>query len=57
MYVMLISGLPWWLSSKKNSNTEVSGVRFHPGIGRIPGQGNGNPLKYSCLGNTMERGA
>ena len=23
----------------------------------IPGEGNGNPLKYSCLGNLMERGA
>ena len=27
------------------------------GSGRSPGQGNGNPLQYSCLGNPMERGA
>ena len=28
-----------------------------PGSGRAPGGGNGNPLRYSCLGNLMERGA
>jgi len=26
------------------------------GSGRFPGEGNGNPLQYSCLGNTMDRG-
>ena len=25
--------------------------------GKIPGEGNGNPLQYSCLGNPMYRGA
>ena len=28
-----------------------------PGSGRYPGEGNGNPLQYSCLGNPMDRGA
>ena len=28
-----------------------------PGLGRTPGEGNGNPLQYSCLGNSMDRGA
>ena len=28
-----------------------------PGSGRCPGEGNGNPLQYSCLGNPMDRGA
>ena len=28
-----------------------------PGLGRSPGGGNGNPLQYSCLGNTIDRGA
>ena len=28
-----------------------------PGLGRSPGEGNGNPLQYSCLENPMERGA
>ena len=27
------------------------------GLGRSPGEGNGNPLQYSCLGNPMDRGA
>ena len=27
-----------------------------PGLGRSPGEGNGNPLKYSCLENSMDRG-
>ena len=28
-----------------------------PGLGRSPGEGNGNPLQYSCPGNPMDRGA
>ena len=28
-----------------------------PESGRSPGEGNGNPLKYSCLGNPRDRGA
>ena len=28
-----------------------------PGSGRSPGEGNGNPLQYSCLDNPMDRGA
>ena len=28
-----------------------------PGWGRSPGEGNGNPLQYSCLENTMDGGA
>ena len=28
-----------------------------PGSGRFPGEGNGNPLQYSCLGNPMDREA
>ena len=28
-----------------------------PGSGRFPGEGNGYPLQYSCLGNPMDRGA
>ena len=27
------------------------------GLGRSPGEGNGNPLQYSCLGNPMDGGA
>ena len=28
-----------------------------PGMGRYPGEGNGNPFQYSFLGNPMDRGA
>ena len=28
-----------------------------PGLGRSPGKGHGNPLKYSCLENSMDRRA
>ena len=28
-----------------------------PGLGRSPGVGNGTPLQYSCLENSMDRGA
>ena len=27
------------------------------GLGRYPGEGNGNPVQYSCLENSMDRGA
>ena len=30
-------------------------LRFDPGLGRSPGEGNGNSLQYSCLENPMER--
>ena len=31
-------------------------VGLIPGLGRFPGEGNGNPLQYSCLENPMDRG-
>ena len=37
------------------ANTGDSGLI--PGSGGTPGEGNGNPLQYSCLGNPMDRGA
>ena len=36
-------------------DTEDAGLI--PGLGRSPGGGNGNPLRYSCLENSMDRGA
>ena len=33
------------------------GTSFIPGLGRSPGEGTGNPLKYSCLENSMDRRA
>ena len=43
---------PRWLSSK-----EFGDVGLIPESERSPGQGNVNPLQYSCLGNPMDRGA
>ena len=39
------------------ANTDVRDVGSVPGRGRSPGEGHGNPLQYSCLGNPMDRGA
>ena len=49
-------GLPWWLSGKE-STCNAGDIGLIPGSGRSPGEGNGNPLLYSCLGNPMNRGA
>ena len=46
---------PWWLSDKESTSKEDVGSV--PGSGRCPGEGNGNPLQYSCLGNPMDKGA
>ena len=52
-------GLPRWLSSKQSTcNAGNAGdAGSIPGSGRQPGEGNGNPLQYSCLENSMDRGA
>ena len=47
--------LPWWLSNKE-STCQCGRLRFHPWVGKIPEEGTGNPLQYSCLGNPMDRG-
>ena len=36
---------------------DVRDVSSIPGLGRSPGEGHGNPLRYSCLENPMDRGA
>ena len=35
---------------------ESAGLGLIPGSGRYPGEGNGNPLQYSCLENATDRG-
>ena len=39
------------------SSEDPRDMSLIPGLGRSPGEGNGNPLQYSCLENTMDRGA
>ena len=41
----------------KNSPASVGDLDLIPGSGKSPGEGNGNPLQYSRLGNLMNRGA
>ena len=41
----------------KNPSANGGDVDLIPGSGRSPGEGNGNPIQYSCLGNPMDRGA
>ena len=41
----------------KNPPANSGDAESIPGLGRSPGEGNGNPLQYSCLGNPMDRGA
>ena len=41
----------------KNQPANARDMGSVPGLERSPGQGNGNPLQYSCLGNPMDREA
>ena len=41
----------------KNLPPKAGDVGLIPGSGKSPGEGNGNPLQYSCLENSMDRGA
>ena len=42
---------------KKNPPANAGDTGLIPGLGRFPGEGNGNPLQYSYMGNPMDRGA
>ena len=49
-------GLPWSVSGKKSAYN-AGNTGLIPGSGRSPGEGNGNPFQYSCLGNLLNRGS
>ena len=49
-------GVPWWLNGK-NPPANAADAGSIPGLGRFPGEGNGNPLQHSCLGNSMDKRA
>ena len=66
------SGLLWVYRSHSKSLPRLTGTKWlsgdriclqgsrwglMPGSGRFPGEGNGNPLQYSCLRNPTDRGA
>ena len=44
-------------TSGKESACNAGDLGLIPGLGRSPGEGNGNLLQYSCLENSMDRGA
>ena len=41
----------------KNPPANAGNTGLIPGLGRSPGEGNGNPLQYFCMGNPMDKGA
>ena len=41
----------------KNLPANAGNAGSIPGLGRSPGEGNGKPLQYPCLENSMDRGA
>ena len=54
--VTLLKGFPGD-SDSKESTCNAGDLGLVPGFGRSAGEGNGNPLQYSCLENPMDRGA
>ena len=55
-YIQKHTGFPGG-SEVKVSAFKVGDRGSIPGMGRSPGEGNGNPLQYSCLENLMDRGS
>ena len=53
---LIFSGFPCG-SAGKESAYNVGDLDSIPGLGRYPGEGNGNSLQYSCLEKPMDRGA
>ena len=49
-------GFPGGSDSKASACNEGD-LGSIPGLGRSPGEGNGNPFQYSCLENSMDGGA
>ena len=54
--IYLIGGFPGG-SDSKESVYNAGDLGLNPGLGRSPGGGYGNALQYSCLENSMNRGA
>ena len=45
------------VSDSKKSACDTGDLGSVPGLGRSPGEGNSDPLQYSCLANSMDRRA
>ena len=55
-WILVFKGFPGG-AEVKASACNVGDLSSIPGSGRSPGEGNGNPLQYSCLENPMDEGA
>ena len=55
MYNLLTNG--WTGSDGKDSSSNAEDPGLIPGLGRTPGEENGNPIQYYCRENPMDRGA
>ena len=63
--IVILTGIRWYLivvyfpggSDGKASVYNAGDLSSIPGLGRSSGEGNGNPLQYSCLDNSMDKGA
>ena len=53
IYYMTFPGV----SDGKESASNAGDLDLIPGLRGSPGEGNGNPFQYSCLENSMDRGA
>ena len=56
MYALRYLGIPAG-SDGNESTCNMVNLSLIPGSGRSPGEGNGNPLQYSCLEIPKDRGA
>ena len=59
-WIIYVHIYPWGFpggSDGKNSACNAGDSGSIPGLGRSPGEGNGDPLQYPCLENSMDRGA
>ena len=56
IYIYIFGGFPGGLGSEESA-CNTGDLCLIPGSERSPGEGNGYPLQYSCLENSMDRGA
>ena len=54
---MTYGGFPGGTGNLPANDGDTGDIGSVHGVGRSPGGGNGNPLQYSCLENSMDRGA
>ena len=53
-YILIVLGFPGGLDGEESA-CNAGDLDLNPGLGRSPGEGNGNPLQYSCLEIPMDR--